>query len=117
MTSEQQRIAIGEWVGWQRGTPRWNFGRICNARFETAEQLPDFCGDLNVIHEAEKHLAAHQWSEYRLTLTEVCTHYRLADWQGYAINASAAQRAEALLRTLGLWHTDQEPAAAAKEAK
>lgn len=103
MKPEAQRIAIAEWCGWQRGTPRYNYSQIVNARFEGVEHLPNFCGDLNLMHDVEKRLPNPEQSQYRLILTEVCTHYRLADWQGYAISATAAQRAEAFLKTLGLW--------------
>lgn len=57
--------------------------------------IPDFCGDLNEMHEAEKmHRMGTDWDEYALLLGALC---------GNPIYATARQRAEAFLRTLGKW--------------
>lgn len=39
-------------------------------------------------------------SDYRLNLTEICTHYRLPEFQPVAISATATQRAMAFLQTI-----------------
>ena len=52
--------------------------------------MPDYLNDLNAMHEAEKVLNDHQWDDYICQL-------------GHAMGATAAQRAEAFLKTLNLW--------------
>jgi hypothetical protein len=55
---------------------------------------PDYCSDLNAMHEAEKHLKLEAWPEYISLLI------RHSD---EAVHASARQRAEAFLRYYGKW--------------
>ena len=57
--------------------------------------IPDYLSDLNAMHEAEKVLTNIQRERYR---TELIYHYGAGD-----VFATAAQRAEAFLRTLNLW--------------
>jgi len=60
-------------------------------------QLPDYLSDLNAMHEAEKILNTNQAADYcELLRPIICGCWRL-------VHATAAQRAEAFLRTLGLW--------------
>jgi hypothetical protein len=60
----------------------------------------DFCNDLNAMHEAEASLAndPDQWWLFVEWLTDICV-------AGVAlcISATARQRAEAFLKTLGKW--------------
>jgi len=57
--------------------------------------VPGYLTDLNAMHEAEKVLIERdEWANYERTLTK--RHL-------YPIRATAAQRAEAFLRTLGKW--------------
>jgi hypothetical protein len=65
--------------------------------------LPDYLNDLNAMHEAEKVLSRgegyHQkggFGLYKTALAEVCD-------EQHPIDATAAQRAEAFLRTIGKW--------------
>jgi hypothetical protein len=55
--------------------------------------VPDYLSDLNAMHEAEKVLTLEQKSVYCLELNKLI----------YGMCATAAQRAEAFLKTLGLW--------------
>lgn len=60
--------------------------------------VPNYLNDLNAMHEAEKLLRAEDelWGEY-------CGHLvKNGSWFN-AVDATAAQRAEAFLRTLNLW--------------
>lgn len=66
----------------------------------TQKDLPDYCADLNAMHEAEQYLGTDDWHQYALHLNEVCWHWAL-------IHAPARQRAEAFLRTLGKWEEVQ----------
>lgn len=54
---------------------------------------PDYLNDLNAMHEAEKTMTGLQRDAYFDRLV----------WFGPPLFATAAQRAEAFGRTLGLW--------------
>jgi hypothetical protein len=61
--------------------------------------VPDFGSDLNAMHEAEATLTPTQWPEYVGWLGLVT---RDRNGEGVAF-ATAIQRAEAFLRTVGKW--------------
>ena len=99
MTEQQQRIAIakafpdvvkqsssGSWM-WKSSDGRWHW-------------CPDNCvlSDLNAMHEVEKLLTPRQWVSYGKHVQMLCEE--TITWR---IHATAAQRAEAFLRTLNLW--------------
>lgn len=91
MTDEQINAAIAEACGWK--------GNVLDRDMEGnlwPSYPPRYCTDLNAMHEAEKtHRASGDWHEYIQildTLSEVDPIY-----------ATARQRAEAFLKTLGLW--------------
>ena len=104
MTDEQINAAIAEACGWKE--VRVNGGAGVYKGFDNGAELrpdiPDYCTDLNAMHEAEK------------TLTDtnmfVMAHYieRLVSARGqHYFHATARQRAEAFLRTLGKWEEVQ----------
>lgn len=74
---------------------------------ELRPDIPDYCNDLNAIHDAEKVLSPRDEGMYFLTLKQIvgdliwyrdtCRNYR----------ATARERAEAFLRTLGKWEEVQ----------
>ena len=123
MTEEAQRIAIAEFCGWT-DTIRVEWGHIAfppkyKETHLNKATLPDYLNDLNAMHEAESLIigkldAQGEWlyCEYCTQLLSVKTpgdgtvsHSNLfedAGWFG-AVHATAAQRAEALLRTIGRW--------------
>ena len=97
MTPEQQRTAIAEACGWKTGyrDP------------EAWHPLPDYLNDLNAMHDAEKVLTGQAASDYDMHLWIVIKRdwdeannplATIASW-----HATAAQRAEAFLRTIGKW--------------
>lgn len=108
MTPERINEVLATWRGWKlhgwehRQMPYW----------ESPENVlglgpPDFYRDLNAVHELEARLFPtkvwelsdpDRWKEYRETLAHIA--YREP---GGAIRATAAQRCEALLKTLNLW--------------
>jgi hypothetical protein len=103
MTNEQINFAIGEILwGWKE-TERWLNGTRC---FEIngsdcgyyLEDLPNFCNDLNAMHEAEKLIGP-------IKGIELCWHLNnmgiSGEWE--ILTVTAAQRAEAFLRTHGKW--------------
>jgi len=63
--------------------------------------LPDYLNDLNAMHEAI--MAQPQEVRARINFT-LAESFRPKKWiLDQAINATAAQRAEAFLKTLNLW--------------
>jgi hypothetical protein len=115
MTPEQQRIAIAEACGW-KVHPKDRFIVIPpNAphSVQPLHTLPDYLNDLNAMHEAEKLLIFSTRQQYYQKLVEVVSGfigvpepapYRVADIE--CCRATAAQRAEAFLRTLNLWNDE-----------
>lgn len=99
MTEEQQQIAIAEACG--EDPSMWSCPKcgkipgthvtydercaICDAE---VTEPPDYLHDLNAMHEAEKVLTVAQGMNYVLRIGPMAT---------------AAQRAEAILRTIGKW--------------
>lgn len=98
MSAEEINIAIHEAIGGY--VERWSTGQVISP-------LPNYCGDLNAMHTAEKALSSHtggkfgtktQLQEYYCVLRELVSHLPESP-----IVATAAQRAEAFLKTLNLW--------------
>lgn len=122
MKEEEMRVAIALALGakWKRfsdsHTVRLTFsdaqvecGRPERVRFSNT--VPDYCRDLNAIAEAEKTLTKEQCRTYQEHLMDIVTHgspamkecearegFWCARWTWHA---TALQRAEAFLRTLG----------------
>jgi hypothetical protein len=59
----------------------------------------DYCTDLNAMHEAEEAIAGVLWRDYFERLQR--------HGNGFGIRATAIQRAEAFLRTVGKWEEVQ----------
>lgn len=107
MTPEAQRIAIVEACGWKK--VRW-YGDELHSHlagyhpYGGLHTIPDYLNDLNAMHEAEKIIIEatetpqndHRRREWRRILKKLCGY-------SYSEHTSAAQRAEAFLRTLNLW--------------
>jgi hypothetical protein len=58
---------------------------------------PDYCNDLNAMHEAEKVLRDKE------LLFEYAMHISNSHHYEYLLRATASERAEAFLKTLGKW--------------
>ena len=93
MTNQQMNVAIAEACGWEEGVERY----VQNLPLMKAP--PDYCTDLNAMHEAEEMLTGVLWRDYFERLQR---HGKAS-----GIRASARQRAEAFLRTLGKWEEVQ----------
>jgi hypothetical protein len=65
--------------------------------------LPDYLNDLNAMREAEKILDENTRFRYEIILHSLNTKYGLGISVWETVHATAAQRAEAFLRTLNLW--------------
>jgi len=95
MKPEEQRIAIAETCGFKREERGYgSYTRIEDGEEFTyySHDLPDYLNDLNAMHEAEKVLDEEAFGEYRHHLID-----KLKTSWGVA---TAAQRAEAFLKTL-----------------
>ena len=106
MTREQQRIAIAEACGW-KCTAAFKEAIACwvrpNGMDHETESIPDYLHDLNAMHEAEKVLTEDQQEQYLNNLYEVCNLHSMIN-DAWNLNcATASQRAEAFLRTIGKW--------------
>ena len=112
MTPEAQRIAIAEACGWKHidytayddgvhGCPP--YAKIGEPGMENLPLLPDYLNDLNAMHEAEKVLTAQQQSIFVTKLCDIAPNHIGQDWRWLIVHATAAQRAEAFLRTIGKW--------------
>lgn len=100
MSPDAQRIAIAEACGHSRQEPdsAW-FDSPSDGQIYI-EDLPDYLNDLNAMHEAELTLLKNDalfWHKYASYLDENYVN------QPYTVGATAAQRAGALLRTIGKW--------------
>jgi hypothetical protein len=94
MNEKQINIAIAEACGWEQVE-----GEECFFDNGTEqvyiENIPDFCNDLNAMHGAEKMLNNEQWVAYGKELSRLKVFPM--------VHATASQRAEAFLKTLGKW--------------
>lgn len=117
MTPEKQRIAIAEACGWKPDDdgdktgwggswirqrligkkPTFSDGKVVSYLIE--QPVPDYPTDLNAMHEAEKVLTYAQHCFYCDVLEMVVGGPAYMQ----AVRATAAQRAEAFLKTLDLW--------------
>jgi len=128
MKPDKQRIAIAEACGWLQKTEynslagwhkmtntivdeffcKYTYDKDTKQRigyvWKATSELPKYLTDLNAMHEAEGTLnwdeqASTQADEYRMALTTICGHDR-----DLIHVATAAQRAEAFLKTIGKWN-------------
>lgn len=120
MNQEKQRIAIAEAVGYkiidsptiagfvQLQKPDGN--PVCSVGEESRDNLwpsaiawnwiPDYPNSLDAMHEAVemlRHRPGPEWYDFEAHLSIICGSLM------NCIQATAAQRAEAFLKTLGLW--------------
>jgi len=95
----QWRVVIAQWCGW-RQHPSANGANWQSPSGRIDPAPPDYLNDLNAIHEAEKLLTGAQCLKYVEELnraTKCFEHITPA----IMIFATASQRSESLLRTIG----------------
>lgn len=115
MSPEAQRIAIATACGWTP-YPADNVGaaaRLFNgdvwyrhaesSTVATPAMLPDYCNDLNAMNEAEKSLTPDQWLQWERVVASMSLPRGSVPLTVWIARMTAAQRAEAFLRTLNLW--------------
>lgn len=114
MTDEQINVAIAQECGWKHPLhpdamaqkQGWSMPEVwwldSKGKMQIKSSIPNYCGCLNAMHEAEKVLTDDQ--------REVFYPRNLGAWQSpfNVIYATARQRAEAFLRTVGKWATDKD---------
>lgn len=131
MTDDEIRIAVAESVGWQRWRSKAGKVALRKPTEETAEYwrsfgceitteeitepfpktfpVPDYPNDLNAIGEAVEGLRKNQFHfvDFPKRLFQVVTGLEWTGDVGYfffnLVNATASQRCEAYLRTIGRW--------------
>lgn len=110
MKDEQINIAIAEKCGYNDVKQRIAEGTIkVITGFKEPwqdEEIPDYCNDLNAMHEAWETLTLVKKRQFETELYRVIIcdgDYNRNDDAMKITNASARQRAEAFLQTLGLW--------------
>lgn len=115
MTDQEINIAIAEACGWRKELHEndWDVELEMRRTWTTwigpdgdlRQSAPNYCTDLNAMHEAEGQLTGTQMAVYRQKLKKEFSKpigYEWDDGDG-AIHATARQRAEAFLRTIGKW--------------
>lgn len=100
MTDQEINTAIAEACGWQRKTKKFGTFWYQPGPCDTGHLAPpNYCHDLNAMHEAEETLPITNYYEqlYVADKTGIMVGYR------HLWHATARQRAEAFLRVKGLW--------------
>lgn len=117
MTEQEQRIAIAEACGYTLGVSKEQSFANPENKIERKAwfnpngcivgKLPDYLHDLNAIHEAEEVIPDDKQASYAHELANLSQSVGWLPESGTSIfrlvRATAAQRAEAFLRTIGKW--------------
>lgn len=112
MSPIEQRIAIAKACGYKLTPLPQNPNQKTWQRHGCTEELPDYLTDLNAMHEAEKHMeqsetyVCHDYAENLRIVIYSTNPRRVGEFR--LLNATASQRAEAFLKTLGLWKEDAQ---------
>ena len=129
MKPERMRIVLAEWDGWRIEIcgAAWILRRPDNtvassghradhdirsledyqATWKSEMLWPDYPNSLDAVHELEAKLPSEERTNYQFYLDKICStakdsHCSCWDF----IHATAAQRCEALLKTLNLWEEE-----------
>lgn len=126
MTPEAQRLAIAEACGWVRGSwaeyastgltdNKVKSGRVWTQNGwsnsntgEARDELPDYLNDLNAMNEAEETLDVNVESPNSPRYEYSRILYGMVPDKQQPFRATAAQRAEAFLRTIGKWRDNDD---------
>jgi hypothetical protein len=113
MTNRKINKAIAEYLSWKEldfhldgkrilgNRPSFHNGTIVS--YTVDQYVPDYCGDLNEMREAERYLNDDQWLEYMLNLQDVLQRDpHRGKWIVCQDNmqSTAAQRAKAFVKTI-----------------
>ena len=106
MSPEAQRIAIAAVCGWKPRTlcvPYLDENGEESGTSVIEETMPDYLNDLNAMHEAELSMPDRMKCYLEASLENCLEKSGRPCNRFEVITATAAQRAEAFLRTLGKW--------------
>jgi hypothetical protein len=119
MTDQEINVAIAEACGWTEIRYYYeNEWTTCKEWLGITPRgglwhVPNYCTDLNAIHKAEQTLNSSLVSRYNDELAKTCkvleSIFAKTGPQGWVFHATARQRAEAFLRTLGKWQDTPKP--------
>jgi hypothetical protein len=111
MTNEQINITIAKACGMRGVWEKKITSCGCDGQWDyfnpQGNRLPDYCNDLNAMHEAEKVLTIKQKQRYATALSNDLSDSAPTDschtvWSD-TIHATALQRAEAFLKNINKW--------------
>jgi hypothetical protein len=114
MTKKQQRIAIAEACEWTDCEYIESLG-LCKGKHKDVRvqydsghsSLPDYLNDLNAMHEAEKVLTEEQRIAYSDHTYDIACEEQDTTGMWRWLSLTAAQRAEAFIKTIGKWEEAQ----------
>lgn len=108
MTDEQINLAIHKAVGFEWNDDRKLWERHANKARVVSHQPFYYASDLNLMHEAEKVLM--QNNNWRMGEYEARLFNSVEEMNNVSLyfHATARQRAEAFLRTIGKWEEVQQ---------
>lgn len=97
MKSHDLNWKVAEALGWKKH-PRDEWV-VINPKYPLSVQplntIPDYSGDLNIMHEVERGMDNSKWWIFINHLTEIC-----GGGTALAISATASQRANAFLKSI-----------------
>ena len=112
MTNDEIRIKIAEACGWthvekEEGGAIYGYPKINSCRLFA---IPNYPEDLNAMYDALAHLTPEELRQWAVELTAIVLENNSGAWwdldiseTAQVLNATAAQQAEAFLKTLKLW--------------
>lgn len=107
MTNEQINVAIAQACGWTEIADNSDWGWLGRSPYYGGRwPIPNYCECLNAMHEAQQCIADTLWEDYIKALAKV-TGAEDSCGRDF-LCATARQRAEAFLRTIGKWEEVQE---------
>lgn len=113
MSPEKQRIAVAETQGWtnvhrSQKTSVSLFDKLIGQHPSESIHVPDYLSDLNAMWEVEGTLNAGLRVDFEAELMRILDVSSLIEvGEGFMLaHATAAQRAEAFLRTAGKWEDE-----------
>lgn len=105
MTNEEINRTVAESVGWQIYADEADGGVCWHKPHEGyRKRSPDYCNDLNAMHEVEMLMRGtleqfhNDWARHRRF-----SEYQYRLMSRFGVSATARQRAEQYLRTIGKW--------------
>lgn len=111
MTDEEINEAIAKACGWKKPARKTVLNEKGFFVTQHAQSAPNYCNDLNAMHEAEEssviNLHDYGMHLYQIVVPLETRVFVKSDPNVYIWHATARQRAEAFLRTLGKWEEAQ----------